>query len=195
MTIPEHSINSVDDLASWRNVAPYKRDETHHQERFNKVGVLSGNRVDWLHLSHIRNFVFVKDDFLEWNRNSEERRKCLLSVVSEFPAFFAFIGSSHSVALLGCHNCFLEHLVKNIIIFDPNGGCSFDEGENNLNRGDFSLIHELYQLKCMRIFDDLFGLGRNVLEIRFEFVVFTSYSLIELISDEFCLTIGLSFLI
>ena len=125
--------------------------------------MLSWNRVDWLHMTHVSDFVLVKNDLFEGHGNAKEWWESLLSVVAEFPAFFVFVGLSYSITLFGSYDGLLEHLIKNVVIFDANCGCSLDEGEDNLMRGDFTLVHELNQLKSMRIFDDIFGLSRYYL--------------------------------
>jgi hypothetical protein len=157
--------------------------------------VLGGNRVYGAYLADVGYFVFVEDDLLQGKGDSKEWRECFLDVVSVFPALFAFVGPPHGIALLSSHDGLLEHLVQDVVIFDANGGRSLDEGEDDLKGGDLSLIHEFDQLEGRSILDDLLGLGGNALEIRLQFVVFAGDALVKLISDDFCLSVGLLVLI
>lgn len=195
MAVPEDAIDGVDDFAGRGDVAPDEGDESHHQQRVDQVGVLSGDGVDGADLSYVGDFVLVENDLLEGEGDSEEGRKGLLDAVSVLPALLALVGLPDGIALLGSNDGLLEHLVQNVVIFDPDRGRPLDEGEDHLQRRYLALVHQVDQLEGVRILDHLFGLGGYVLKIGLEFVVFAGDALIELISDEFRLSVGLALLI
>lgn len=57
-----------------------------------------------------------------------------------------FIVGSDLIALSGGYDSLLEHFVDDIVVSDPNGSGSFNEGKNDLEGGDLARIHKGNQL-------------------------------------------------
>lgn len=73
--------------------------------------------------------ILVKDSLLETGWNSEKRREAFCHNSAHLPTLLVRIGFSDLAALFGHYYCFLEHLVKHIIVSDSYCRSSFDEDE------------------------------------------------------------------
>lgn len=89
---------------------------------------------------------WIHDVFLEADGHSEEGWEGFFLVITISPAFFLGTILSDLVDFLGFLECRFKKLVDNVVIFDSNACCSFDEDEADGIGGVFSFIHEPRQL-------------------------------------------------
>lgn len=97
-------------------------------------------------MSYIGDSSLHQDDFLEGKGYSKEWGETLIQFVSHSPTPLMLILCSNLIALSGGYHCLLEHLIDDVVILNPNGGGAFDEGENDLQGSNLSLVHEANQL-------------------------------------------------
>lgn len=78
--------------------------------------------ADVAYSSRVKYVVFYAD----WH--SKKGRQSVIFVISESPAPFLGLLSPDAITFFGFGNCFIKHLVHDIVVSEADGGGPFDEG-------------------------------------------------------------------
>ena len=115
--VPKKVIIRIDGLAPLGDVRSSKWDQTHFSNHIDKMTILFSDWIDLRDEPHMS--LSISHDYCLFHArgHSIERRVALLSLHSGLPTFFfVLIGFSLIIAFSRLLQCFLKHLIKQVVV-------------------------------------------------------------------------------
>lgn len=129
LSIAEDIVCCICDFAGRRNIASNKWYKAHLQDYQDKEKMFLWDFVDWIDVTNISYSILVKDGLLETDWNSEKGREAFCHISAHLPTLLVRICFPYLTTLFWPYNCFLEHLVKHIVVSDSYSRSSFDKDQ------------------------------------------------------------------